>query len=343
MSNKKKIIILLGVFALIGLLVSFKIQTTKKNKAIELANPPLTNEKISDNPYISQLTKREFDIYQLVLGKIRNLEDGVIEFPYEISGIEFIRVKNCIEVFTEDTSIAFLYYPLTKDNFTSGGITSDEIDCKNEPVYDKCILFLYSSSFTPKDANISPDNRITNLSEFSAGNVDEKQIRNVLEMESKGRELLDQVIDNIPQGSGQRDTLYYFIDWIDNNLKYDRESIDILENKGEDIFENPDDFFQYYMFPSSLSSILDKKALCLGYAKALVYLCNRVGIEASIIIGDVKQSVSYIGHALNKVTIDGKDAYFDVSAVWDYREGNSKAMNLETIKSFIKPVDYFEY
>ena len=39
----------------------------------------------------------------------------------------------------------------------------------------------------------------------------------------------------------------------------------------------------------------------------------------------------------------GKDAYFDVSAVWDYREGNSKAMNLETIKSFIKPVDYFEY
>ena len=56
MSNKKKIIILLGVFALIGLLVSFKIQTTKKNKAIELANPPLTNEKISN---IMKTTKRK--------------------------------------------------------------------------------------------------------------------------------------------------------------------------------------------------------------------------------------------------------------------------------------------
>ncbi|MFQ7979387.1 MAG: hypothetical protein ACLRHJ_13255 [Faecalimonas umbilicata] len=55
-------------------------------------------------------------------------------------------------------------------------------------------------------------------------------------MESKGRELLDQVIDNIPQGSGQRDTLYYFIDWIDVHLKYDRESIDILENIKVKIF-----------------------------------------------------------------------------------------------------------
>lgn len=339
---KKKSILIIVLF-LIGILVTAKIQTNKKSKSVELANPPLTNEVIYDNTYINQLSKRELEIYQIIIDKIRNLETGVIEFPYEISGIEFIRIKNCVEVFSNDTSIAFLYYPMTKDNFTPITINPNKIDYKSESIYNKCILFLYSSSYKPEDVQISSNNHITNLSFFSTGDVDKNKVETALELENEGRHVLDQVINNIPKESGQRDALYYFIHWINNNIKYDEESINILENKGYEIFENSNDFFKYYIFPSSLSSIVNKKALCLGYAKALVYLCNNVGIEASIIIGDVKLYDSYIGHAITKVTINGEDAYFDLSTIWDYKEGTSKAMNLETVKNIIEPIDYFEY
>ena len=232
---------------------------------------------------------------------------------------------------------------MTIDNFTPVSLEPNKIDYRDTAIYNKCILFLYSSPHKPEDVQISSDNYITNLSFFSTSNIDENKIKNVFELENKSINILNEVISNIPQGSGQRDALYYFINWINNNIKYDQESINILQNRGYDIFKNSNDFFEYYTFPSSLASIVNQKALCIGYAKTLVYLCNNVGIEASIILGNVKQSDSYIGHSIAKVTINNQNAYFDLSTVWDYREGSSKAMNLETVKNIIEPIDYFEY
>jgi hypothetical protein len=339
----KKAFILIIILFFIVIVVSAKIQTNKNTKSVVFSDPPLSGQLIEQNIYISQLSKTELKIYQILIDRIKNLEDGVVEFPQAITGLEFLRIKNCVEDFSNDTSIAFVYRPITQDGFTPVSITPDEIDCKNKAVYTKCILFLYSSSHKPEDVRLSSDNHITNLSLFSTSAVDKKIADDTLELEKKGRSILDGVIANVPKGSGQRDALYYFIQWINNNLEYDKDSNKVLQDEGYKIFGDPNNLFSHYIFPSSLSCVVKRKALCLGYAKTLSYLCNRVGIHACVIIGNVKLYDSYIGHAITEVTISGQNAYFDLSYVWDYSAGPSKAMNLKTVETILKPVDYFEY
>jgi transglutaminase-like putative cysteine protease len=58
--------------------------------------------------------------------------------------------------------------------------------------------------------------------------------------------------------------------------------------------------------------LIDKTAVCDGYAKSLMYLLNAVGIPARFIVGNIKEDG--VLHAWNLVQIQG--AYYHVDSTW---------------------------
>lgn len=338
----KKMLVLVSIAIVIVFIIIAKRETVKNLKAVQLDNPPLKVEYKYENNYLNQLTEKEMGIYEQLINKIDKLDDGVVEFNEPITGIEFLRIKTCVEVFSQETSIAYIYRPMTQEGYTPRSLIPGEMAFENEEVYSKCILFIYGSDIRLENVKISDEDYIINLSDFYVSHVNKKLAMKQLKEEREGQKILDEVINNIPEGSGQLDSVYYFIEWITNNITYDNQSIDMLNSQQYDIFGSSSDLFNYYIFPSSLSSVSKGEALCLGYAKALDYLCKGAGIESRVVIGSLKNKNSFIGHALTEITIDGKKAYFDLSVAWDYLEGTSKALSIENIEKRIELIDYLE-
>ena len=66
----------------------------------------------------------------------------------------------------------------------------------------------------------------------------------------------------------------------------------------------PEESFNLYRL------LVKNKAVCNGYAEAMVYLLNRIGIEAIYI-----PSLPAMNHAWNKVKVDG--TWYNMDATWD--------------------------
>ncbi|KYH34153.1 transglutaminase-like superfamily protein [Clostridium tepidiprofundi DSM 19306] len=102
-------------------------------------------------------------------------------------------------------------------------------------------------------------------------------------------------------------------DYIVNNAQYDRR-----------IFAESDEKMPYTSY-TAYGIIMEGKAVCEGYAEAMKRLCNKAGIECSIIVGYGIYNGSKEGHAWNIVNIQGK--YYHVDVTWDdplYNDGKDK-------------------
>ncbi len=66
-----------------------------------------------------------------------------------------------------------------------------------------------------------------------------------------------------------------------------------------------------YAFADTIyGALVEKKALCEGYAKAFAYLCNLAEIENVIVTGE-----TYVAHMWNMVKLDGN--WYHVDVTWD--------------------------
>lgn len=64
---------------------------------------------------------------------------------------------------------------------------------------------------------------------------------------------------------------------------------------------------------TAYGALVKGKALCEGYSKAFMLLCNKAGIECELIVGESENQ----GHMWNRVNIDKKLSYVDVT--WNDR------------------------
>lgn len=79
------------------------------------------------------------------------------------------------------------------------------------------------------------------------------------------------------------------------------------------ICENTEYVTKGFLVSTAYGALVEKKAHCEGYSRALKYLCNKVGIECDLVCG-----ISYgEGHMWNSVSIDGIRSNVDVT--WNDR------------------------
>ena len=98
-----------------------------------------------------------------------------------------------------------------------------------------------------------------------------------------------EIMENITQNMDDYDKLKYFHDYLVLNCENDTES-----PYSDTIY----------------GALVQKKALCEGYAKAFSYLCNLAGIENTIVTGETT-----VPHMWNMVKLGGN--WYHVDVTWD--------------------------
>lgn len=107
----------------------------------------------------------------------------------------------------------------------------------------------------------------------------------------------EEILTKIPDGASEIDCELIIHDALVDSVSYD------LEAAAE---ENPSvEAFSIY------GALVNKKAVCSGYARAAKVLLNRVGIECRLVSGMSKNS----GHMWNQVKIDNK--WYNLDVTWD--------------------------
>jgi len=333
--HRNKIIGIISTFLVVIFILGSKLYTNAITKAVAFANPPLSNERITDTSYLDQLSEHELDIYETIMDRIANFDDGVIDFGGPITEIEYTRICYCVEIYNGDNEYAMLVYPMNDNNVLYN--TSDtDLENGKAATLQKCILVLYPSEVMLEDIEISEDGYVQNLDEFENDAINRVKKDKVLDLEKEGIRILDDVVKGVPAGAGQREALEYFKDWMIKNLVYDLKSYsEFNASLTENTTEN---WYNLYYVPSSLACVVKGKAMCLGFSKTLVYLCNSVGIKAKVIICSVVRGIP--DHAIAAVQIEDKTAYFDLSAI-NFNGDIGRALNKTEVENSMDIYNYF--
>lgn len=102
----------------------------------------------------------------------------------------------------------------------------------------------------------------------------------------------NEVISGIPDGSSDYEKALYVHDYLIENTKYDHSGAGASE---------------YGLWGSSYGCLVEKKAVCGGYAEAFHYIMQKLDIESGVCTGS--------NHEWNYVKIDGD--YYWVDVTWD--------------------------
>lgn len=105
---------------------------------------------------------------------------------------------------------------------------------------------------------------------------------------------IDEILEGITDDMSQYEKVKYLHDYIVTNCTYDDKS------------EQP---------YSAYGCLVQGRCVCEGYAKAMLALCDRAGINAIPVIGQAGETGDGQGHIWNKIMID--DNWYDFDVTWD--------------------------
>lgn len=164
---------------------------------------------------------------------------------------------------------------------------------KNSAIIEKafhCVMYDHPEIFYVDGYNYTEYSRGSNIEKivFSGDYLyDEEQIG---ERRVRIEEAAEQILAGVPQQADEYQVVKYIYETIVRNTEYDLESED-----NQNI----------------CSVFLNGRSVCQGYAKAMQYLLQKMGMEALLVTGNVRDGD---GHAWNLVSVNGNWYYLD--ATW---------------------------
>lgn len=328
------IIIAIVVVTLLG--VWQRRQYMKNPYEKQIGNPPRETGEVSDNFYYNQLTDKEKEAYNTLKNAIENYQGGEVVFPEPLNGKEYARVSQTLQCGEDDYFYAMADVPMNEKNQNVTYKTSNLLDITQETI-TKCMLFLYPAEGIDTNGKIDEDGYVTNLNELggSLANMQKEKKDKVERIKKETNNILNKVVENLPEEYGKKEAIDYFLDWMDKNLKIDEEIMQSTEG-----IKNMTQAFEKVYFESYLSCVTLKKANTTGYAKVLTYLCNKAGIPAHIVMGSWNSTESYV---FVYTDFDGKDVFIDASGyrkkdLWDQRYISETLLERK-----MDLIDYFNY
>lgn len=110
-------------------------------------------------------------------------------------------------------------------------------------------------------------------------------------MQDKINAKVDEIIASIPSDANPMEKIMVFHDWIVLNNNFTKESAYAQTIYG---------------------AFVDGQVQCEGYAKAMAYLCDKIGIPNMLIDGDNSEGQT---HAWNAIQLDGE--WYNIDTTWD--------------------------
>ncbi len=112
---------------------------------------------------------------------------------------------------------------------------------------------------------------------------------------------VEKIIDDAPRNSSDYEKELYVNNYLVENCSYDDKATET-----ENVVKNENDAY---------GALIDKTAVCEGYARAFQLLCNKLGIECVTISGIADNE----NHAWNCAKIDGD--WYQVDTTWNDTDG----------------------
>ncbi len=218
---------------------------------------------------VSETTAVTYDPYAPFAVK----ESGLRPYSYD-----FISEKS---LYIYDALMTAIEQKKTSVKFSSVmNLTSEDYCAVYQQIYnDECSMFYLDTKM--QYAVNSATKNVASANIFYRYSDDEiDRMQSVINSEA------DRVIAMITPDMSEYDVVKLFYDYLAENVVYDENT------------ENCRDIYGVFA---------DKKAICGGYAKAMEYLCSKVGIEAITITGDADG----VPHMWNMVRLGGEWYHID--------------------------------
>lgn len=313
-----------------------KKQVAENSTETKLGNPKRSEEAVADDFYYNQLTDVEEDAYQTLKGALDQFQGGVIEFSQALTGLEYERVTHALEYGPDDYFYAIMGIPMGADNLSLTYDTQD-VTKVEEALVKKCILFLYCAEDVDKNGKFDEKGYVTNLDEISKGlstNSQEKR-EEIEDVIAQTNQILDQIVSELPKEYGQKETVDYFLKWMEDNLVFDEDALYASSS-----ISNMSGIFSQIAMKTNLPCVIEKKALAAGYGRVLAGLCNRAGMQAHLVTGTWRDGDAY---AMTCVNIDGQDIYVDAANQQSKDLWNQRYLSYQEAKNVFTMADYFSY
>lgn len=138
-------------------------------------------------------------------------------------------------------------------------------------------------------------------------------------------EALEQFLNDVPSGLSEREIQEYAHDYLIDNCEYDYDALDEEGNSDPD-------YINVVRVHNAIGALVDKKAVCQGYATAYQLLLNRLGVDCVQIRGtgsaldpELRMRTSKVNHRWNAVKNGSNWVMTDVT--WDDSNDETRRHN----------------
>ena len=281
------------------------------NNVMDKINPKVTFEPVSNAFYYDQLNEEEIQVLENVMEKCQTFKGGLIELEEPISFHSYLRI-----IYTIYYDETYRFWPLVMlyPYDVEGRLADEESD-------EKIISKIYVQLTEATENELLQELQI----EYSEDGVirNEEELISVVEnttfteeyyrkTSEQIEEMEQEIISGMSADVRQKEAVFYFCNWIKDNMEYDFEVMALQEDLEEDTVPYAR---LIYANASYEQSILRKKALCGGFAIILSDLCNQVGIPSYVVIGEIDVNGQKVQHGWVAVEIGEQTLYIDPTFV----------------------------
>ena len=280
------------------------------NDVMDSVNPKVTFEPVSNSFYYDQLEEKEIKVFESIMAQCNTHRGGVIELEEPISVRSFLRL-----CYTFNYDEEHQYWPL---------VTLYPYNAQNQEVQElaegNVISKIYVQLAESEENNALEDFRFEHSKEKVL--LNEKELLHILENNTMTEEYYNerseeiaeleaQIIAEMPKDIRQKEAVFYFCNWIRENMQYDLDVFELCMS-----MESLEPYAHLrYSEVSFEQCIINRKALCGGFAIIAADLCNQVGIPAYVAIGVVDVNGQSENHGWLAVEIGEKTLYIDPTFV----------------------------
>lgn len=330
--------IVLVACCIVAVIYQYRTATATKSIENEIPNESRSSEVYTDTFYSNQLTDLELENFNLLEERMQAKEGGIVEFTEALTGEEYLRITAAVSYQSGNYYYGLIDIPMTKANVCVS-YNNEDLTEVTDSIITKAILFISAAEGINEQGKYEDDGTVTNLDEIADGLTvnDEAKLAKIDEELEKTDSIIDGVISEIPAEYGEKETVDYFLKWMDENLTYNNDL-----NSQVSSFKTMEEIFEGAYVNVNTACVVDGNATALGYVKLLTEFCNRAGIRSHIVMGAWGNS-GQTAYALSAIEFDGQTIYVDASGYKGSDLSGQKYITEETARKKMLFTTYFDY
>lgn len=337
----KAVLAVAAAAAVLGALAYWqRCRVLEESTESRLMDEEISGEPVQTEFFSSQLDQSEKKVYDLMKQRLDNLEGGIVEFPEALNGTEYLRVTTALE--NENGNYFYGFYDIPMDDQDVYlKYKNSDLTAVTDRRITKAILFLSCARDIEVSGEYADDGTVSNLEEIAPGLAEntEDGTQQIQKMQDETAGILAEVLDARPAEYGDKRSVDYFLDWMEQNLSYASQA----ESEAASYTSIKDVIDGIYVYGST-SSVCGGQANALGYARVLASLCRQSGMDSYIVYGKWgKSRISEETYVLCAVEMSGETIYVDASGMKESELGGQRYLSEQEAKNHMEFPAYFDF